>query len=69
MKQDAGAYLGLPEGRVVVLKSMSRADAVNRMKEIMDEWEKRGYEKTNDVPDGELKSEFKYLALNLKIKV
>ena len=45
-------------GTVIMYKTMSRQEAINRMKKILSTLEDKGYTKFNDVPEGKLKEEF-----------
>ena len=68
MIQDAGAYLGLPEGSVTVTRTLTVKEAIERIKAILDIWERQGFNTMNEAPDGELKNEFKQLSLAVGVK-
>jgi hypothetical protein len=56
-------------GHVVMIRNMTVKEAVDRAKEIMDDWNENGFKKFNDVPEGKLKEEFRNLGTALGFKV
>jgi len=69
MAYDIARELELPEGKVLLWKIKSKKEIIDRLKEIMDKWEKQGYKKPNDVPESPEKKEYRKLLRSLGLKV
>ena len=68
MKKELRDELEVP-GHVVAFEPMSIKEAKEELNVIMDEWEKKGWKKLDDVPESEKKQRYRDIlkALGLKI--
>lgn len=55
------------EGHILAWRG--KQELIDRARELLDIWEHRGYSCPNEVPEGELKQEFRELLRQLGLKV
>ena len=56
-------------GHVVAYEIKTKEQMIKELRDIMDVWEKKGYNKPNDVPEGEDKERYRELLKGLGLKV
>jgi hypothetical protein len=68
MNRELRDELEVP-GHVFMVETMTVREIVEELKKIMDEWERQGIKKVNDVPDGPERRRFLMLNERIGIKI
>lgn len=68
MERELRDELEVP-GHVIAIETITRNEARKELNAIMDEWEKNGWNKPNDVPESSKKQRYRKLLRSLGLKV